>query len=148
MRSTLRRALRGILSGVSLLAFISLFLALQARIASPPLLAGLAAVGVVTLFAAGGRPALSRLFGRAFERDTGHDDDPEVDWWLARLEPALDDAWNRYADAVLTIGLAALGIGSFALVVAYPGEDPPLGLLVVGLFGINGALISLAFVFK
>ncbi|TKX75544.1 hypothetical protein EXE46_03605 [Halorubrum sp. GN11_10-6_MGM] len=179
MRSAIARALRGTLAAVSLLAFVGLFLALEARVTSPPVLGGLLAVGTGALLAAGGRPALRRLLGRAGRGDdaeTARDDDtgpagdawldeadddtpwtdrsdragdvPEADWAPARLEPALGDAWNRWSDVTLTVGLAALGVGSFALLAAYPGENPPLGLLVTGLFGINGALVSLAFVFK
>ena len=178
MRSELRRALRGICSAVSLLSFVGLFLAVEARLASWGLILGLGVLGVASLAAAGGRPALRRLFGR--DRTTDEDalddeasvegedawldgatdqtpwtdradrasDDPETDWSLARLEPALDDSWNRWSDAALTVGLAALGIGSLALLATYPGEDPPLGLVLVVLFGFNGALITLPFVFR
>ena len=175
MRSAIARALRGTLAAVSLLAFVALFLALEARVTSPAVLGGLAALGTATLLVAAGRAGIERLLGRdaslpgnTGERsaegdawlDESDDDtpwtdrsdraggDPETDWALARLEPALDDAWNRWSDAALTVGLAALGVGSLALLAVYPGEEPPLGLLITGLFGINGALVSLAFVFK
>ena len=178
MRSELRRALRGICSAVSLLSFVGLFLAVEARLTSWTVLLGLGGLGVASLAAAGGRPALRRLFGRARTTDEdardaeasaeGEDawldgptdetpwtdradrasDDPETDWSLARLEPALDDSWNRWSDGALTVGLAALGIGSLALLATYPGEDPPLGLVFVVLFGFNGALITLPFVFR
>ena len=175
MRSELARAARGTLAAVSLLAFVGLFLALEARVTSPAVLGGLAAVAVATLLAATGRSGVERLLDRdestpthggettgdgdAWLDEAGDDtpwtdrsdragDGPEADWALAQLEPALDDAWNRWSDVTLTVGLAALGVGSFALLAAYPGENPPLGLLITGLFGINGALVSLAFVFK
>lgn len=181
MRSELRRALRGICSAVSLLSFVGLFLAVEARLASWALILGLGALGVTSLAAAGGRPALRRLLGRdrttdedALDDDTDAErqdawldgtadqtpwtdradradrasDDPETDWSLARLEPALDDSWNRWSDAALTVGLATLGVGSLALLATYPGEDPPLGLVLVVLFGFNGALITLPFVFR
>jgi len=149
MRSVFRRALRGTLSAVSLLAFLALFLALEAGVASPRALAGLAALGFATLVAGGGRDAVSRLLRRqSAESEAGDGADAAGDhpgWWLARVEPALDDSWNRWSDVVLTVGLAVIGVGSFALLVTYPGGEPPLGLLVTGTLGINGALMTLAF---
>ncbi|GAA0722243.1 hypothetical protein J2744_000151 [Halorubrum trapanicum] len=173
MRSAIARALRGTLAAVSLLAFVGLFFALEARVTSPAVLLGLAAVGVVSLLAAAGRSGVRRLLGRADSDPGSHgetaaeDDawldesagdtpwtdrtdraDAETDWWLARLEPALDDAWNRWSDAALTVGLAALGGGSLVLIATYSGGDPPLGLLLLVAFGLNGALVTLPFLFK
>jgi len=154
MRPSIRRALRGTLAGVSGLAFVALGGALYVRAAPPSVLAGLAVVAVGTLLAAGGRSALFELLGRGGGADgdetaTGLPDDEDgPDWWLARVEPALDDAWNRWSEVVLTVGLAAVGVGSFALVVTHSGEEPPLRLLVTGTLGINGALLTLAFVFE
>ncbi|WP_144922029.1 hypothetical protein [Halorubrum salsamenti] len=151
MRSALRRALRGILSGISALAFVALGGALYARAAPPRVVAGLAVVAVGTLLAAGGRSAVLRLLGRGPTPDgdgTADASADDSDWWLARVEPALDDSWNRWSEVVLTVGLAAVGVGSFALLATHSGEDPPLGLLVTGTLGINGALMTLAFVFE
>lgn len=175
MRSELVRAVRGVLAAVSLLAFVALFLALEARVASPAVLGGLAAVGVAALLAAAGRSGARRLLGwdesspANSEESTPEGDawldepvdetpwtdrsdraggDDEPDWPLARLEPALDDAWNRWSDAALTLGLAALGIGALVLLATSPGEDPPLGLVLLVAFGINGALVTLPFLFK
>ena len=175
MRSELARAARGVLAAVSLLAFVALFLALQARVTSPAVLGGLAALGTATLFAAPGRSGGRRLLGRGGSpaaNTDGPDDesdawldepadetpwtdrsdrargDSEPDWPLARLEPALDDAWNRWSDAALTVGLAALGVGALVILATYPGDDPPLGLLMLVAFGFNGALVTLPFVFK
>jgi len=174
MRSELVRALRGTLAAVSLLSFAALFLALEARVTSPTVLGGLAAVAVATLLAAAGRSGVRRLLGRGDSdpRDTAEttaegdawldeagDEAPWTDrsdrveesepaWALARLEPALDDAWNRWSDAALTVGLAALGIGSLVRLATYPGDDPPLGLLLLVAFGLNGALVTLPFLFK
>ena len=175
MRSALVRAVRGVLAAVSLLAFVALFLALEARVSSPAVLGGLAALGTATLLASAGRSGARRLLGRdrsapadgeeptaetdAWLRETADETpwtdrsdraggDAETDWPLARLEPALDDAWNRWSDAALTLGLAALGVGALVLLAAYPGDDPPLGLLLLVAFGLNGALVTLPFVFK
>jgi hypothetical protein len=175
MRSELVRAARGILAAVSLLAFVSLFLALEARVTSPTVLGGLAALGTATLLASAGRSGVRQLLGRGDSLPANRDEstaesdawlgetaddtrwtdrsdraarDSEPEWPLARLEPALDDAWNRWSDAALTVGLAALGIGALVLLAAYPGEDPPLGLLLLVAFGLNGALVTLPFVFK
>jgi hypothetical protein len=175
MRSELVRALRGTLAAVALLSFAALFLALEARVTSPTVLGGLAAVAVATLLAAAGRSGVRRLLGRedpdpgdtaetTAEGDAWLDEagdetpwtdradraggDSGTDWPLARLEPALDDAWNRWSDAALTVGLAALGFGSIALIAVYPGGDPPLGLLLLVAFGLNGALVTLPFLFK
>jgi hypothetical protein len=175
MRSALVGALRGVLAAVSLLAFVALFLAVEARLASPTVLAGLVAVGTAALLAAVGRSGVRRLvFGAdSGSGETGEsaaeadawlgesaeetpwtdradraDADPETDWPLARLEPALDDAWNRWSDAALTGGLAALGVGSFVVLATYPGDEPPLGLVLLLLFGLNGALVTLPFLFK
>ncbi|MYL16326.1 hypothetical protein GLW36_06645 [Halorubrum terrestre] len=175
MRSDLARAARGILAAVSLLSFVALFLALQARVTSPSVLGGLAALGTATLLAAAGRSGVRRLLGRGESTPANSEDpdaesdawldepaddtpwtdrsdrargDSEPDWPLAWLEPALDDAWNRWSDAALTVGLAALGVGSLVVLATYPGDDPPLGLLVLVAFGFNGALVTLPFVFK
>ncbi|MDB2237291.1 hypothetical protein DJ83_05590 [Halorubrum ezzemoulense] len=175
MRSELVRAVRGVLAAVSLLAFVALFLAVEARVTSATVLGGLAAVAVAALFAAAGRSGIRRLLGRGdsgprgtaertaegdawldepvddtawTDRSDRAGDDPETDRPLARLEPALDDAWNRWSDAALTLGLAALGVGALVLLATYPGDDPPLGLLLLVAFGINGALVTLPFVFK
>ncbi|MGM0448169.1 MAG: hypothetical protein ACQERM_07960 [Methanobacteriota archaeon] len=174
MRSAIARALRGTIAAVSLLAFGSLFLALEARVTSPAVLGGLAALGTAALLAAAGRSGIRGLLGRG-ESLPGNasegsangdawldeaDDTPwtdrsdragggsKTDWPLARLEPALDDAWNRWSDVVLTLGLAALGVGALVLLATYPGEEPPLGLLLLVAFGLNGALVTLPFVFK
>ena len=178
MRSAIARALRGTLAAVSLLAFVSLFLALEARVTSPAVLGGLAALGTATLLAAAGRSGIRELLGRGGslpgntgERSADGDawldesadetpwtdradrtdragGDSETDWPLARLEPALDDAWNRWSDVALTLGLPALGIRALVLLAPYPGEEPPLGLLLVVAFGLNGALVTLPFIFK
>lgn len=175
MPSELVRAVRGVLAAVSLLAFVALFLALEARVTSPAVLGGLAALGTATLLAAAGRSGVRRLLGwdesssASSEESTTEGDawldesgdetpwtdrsdraggDSEPDWPPARLEPALDDAWNRWSDAALTLGLAALGVGALVILATYPGEDPPLGLLLLVAFGLNGALVTLPFVFK
>lgn len=175
MRSEIVRALRGTLAAVSLLSFAALFLALEARVTSPAVLGSLAAAGTVTLLAAAGRSGARRLLGQgesapaSSEETTADGDawldepadetpwtdrsdragaDPDPDWALARLEPALDDAWNRWSDVALTLGLAALGVGVLGFLAAYPGDDPPLGLLLLVAFGLNGALVTLPFVFK
>lgn len=72
----------------------------------------------------------------------------QSEWSLARVEPALDNSWDTWSDAILTIGLGIVGIGSFVLLITYPSDDPPLGLLVMGFLGINGALLSLAFLIE
>ncbi|ELZ35672.1 hypothetical protein [Halorubrum tebenquichense] len=183
MRSALVRALRGICSAISLLAFAVLFLAAESRVTDPTVLLGLAGVGTATLSAAVGPAGVRRLLGvgesSANDSEDGDgavrderaepgdawldetaDDTPwtdradraaaesDPDWWVARLEPALDDAWNRWSDLALTVGLALLGVGSFALLATYPGDDPPLGLALVGLFGLNGALLTVPFLFE
>ena len=174
MRSAPVGALRGILAAVSLLAFVGLFLAVEARVTSLTVLLGLAAVGTAALLAAAGRSGVRRLvlgadscsgeteepaaeadawLGESVEeapwtdRADRADADSETDRPLARLEPALDDAWNRWSDAALTVGLAALGVGSFVVLAAYPGDEPPLGLVLLLLFGLNGALVTLPFLF-
>ena len=168
------RAARGVLAAVSLLAFLAAFLAAEARLASPTVLAALTAVGTLAMLAAAGRSGLRRLvlgsdsgsdetedspaeadawLGESAEetpwtdRADRADAEAETDWPLARLEPALDDAWNRYSDAALTLGLAALGVGSFVLLAVHPGDEPPLGLVLSLLFGLNGALVTLPFLF-
>ncbi|QUO46616.1 MULTISPECIES: hypothetical protein [Halorubrum] len=175
MRSELVRAARGVLAAVSLLAFVALFLAIEARVTSPAVLGGLAALGTATLLASAGRSGARQLLGRdepplANDEETTTESDAwlgeaadetpwtdrsdrargdsEPDWPLARLEPALDDAWNRWSDAALTVGLAALGFGALVVLATYPGDDPPLGLLMLVAFGLNGALVTLPFVFK
>lgn len=136
-----RTALQGVLAGLAGTGFVLAFLFAQTGLLPPSVLAGTVLAALVALFAAGGRPALRRLAGRG--RTTDADQNPE--WWLARVDPALEDSWNAWSDLVLTVALAAVGLGSFGLLVAAPSDDPPLGLLIVGFLGLNGALISLAF---
>jgi hypothetical protein len=57
----------------------------------------------------------------------------------------LEDAWNMYADLVLTIGLWAISIGSFGGLVTYPGDDPPFGFAMIGFLSMVCGLISLGF---
>lgn len=144
MRNSIVTALRGVLAGLASLAFVLFFLLTEVRVVSLPVFVGLIFVGIVCLAAAAGPSAALHLFGFG----NPNDETEEPRWWLARLEPALEDSWNRWSDVVLTLGLGALGVGSLVLLAVYPGDEPPIGLLVVGFLGINCALISLAFAFK
>lgn len=135
--------LRGVLAGLAAIGFVLTFLFAKTRLVSLPALLGIGIASIGALFAAGGRSAVLRLAGRTESADTAEAED--TDWWLARVEPALEASWNAWSDLVLTVGLGGIGIGAFGLLVTYPGEDPPLGLLIVGFLGINGALVSLAF---
>ncbi len=105
---------RGFVSGLAGLGFVLIFLFAQTGIVSLPVLLAMGSVTIVALFAAGGRPAIRRLTGRA---ETTEDEMGETDWWLARVEPALEDPWNAWSDLVLSVSLAVVGIGSFALLV-------------------------------
>lgn len=134
---------QGILAGLAGIGFVLTFLFAQTRRVSLPVLLGLAIASIIALFAAGGRSAVLRLSGRTETTDTI--DAEGGDWWLARVEPALEASWNTWSDLILTIGLGVVGIGAFGLLVTHPEDDPPLGLLIVGFLGINGALISLVF---
>lgn len=159
MRNSVVVALRGVLAGVAALAFVLFFLLAQLRTLSLSVLVGLLVVGVASLVAAVGPSAVRYLFGFGSPRNVGtpsdagdpkdaggrSDDSEEPEWWLARLEPALEDSWNTWSDVVLGLGLGVVGVGSLALLAVYPGDDPPIGLLVVGFLGINCALVSLAF---
>ena len=99
-------------------------------------------ITLVALFAAGGRTAVRRLAGGT---EPTTDQNRETGWWLARVEPALEEAWNAWSDLVLVVCLGGIGIGSFVLLVTSSSEEPPLGLLIAGFLGLNGALVSLAF---
>lgn len=146
MRNSVVTALRGVLAGLASLAFVLFFLLAEVRVATLPVFVGLIFAGIACLVAAAGPSAVLHLFGFGTPSNETGTEEPE--WWLARLEPALENSWNKWSDAVLTLGLGALGVGSFVLLAVYPGDEPPIGLLVVGFLGINCALISLAFVFK
>ncbi|WP_336339012.1 hypothetical protein [Haloarcula brevis] len=134
------KTLRGLTAGIGVLGYVTLFLLLQVRVAPVSALAGIAALATAALAVAGGRPAVRQLLGRG---SSSQEDTPE--WWLARLEPAVEDAWNTYADLVLTVGLCAVSVGSFGALVAYPGDDPPFGLAIVGFLAMVCGLISLGF---
>lgn len=139
-------ALRGLIAGVAGFGFVLTFLFVQTGLVSLSVLLVIGMVSIAALFAAGGRPAVRRLIGWGSAAPTDSDaESADVDWWLARVEPALESSWNAWSDRVLTIGLGVLGVGAFGLLVTHPSDDPPLGLLVVGFLGINCALISLAF---
>jgi len=138
----IRDIIRGSVAGLAGLGFVLIFLFAQTALVSLPALLAMGGVTIVALFAAGGRPAIRRLAGRA-ETTTGETGEP--DWWLARVEPALEESWNAWSDLVLSVSLGVVGLGSFVLLVTSSSDDPPLGLLITGFLGVNGALISLAF---
>ncbi len=137
-----RTVVRGVIAGLSGVGFVLIFLFVQTRLVSLPVLLGVGIATIIALFAAGGTTAVRRLAGRT---ETTTDEKRETDWWLTRVEPALEDSWNAWSDIVLAVCLGAVGIGSFALLVTSSTNDPPLGLLITGFLGINSALISLAF---
>ena len=134
--------LRGILSGLSGLGFVLTFLFVQSQLVSVPVVVAIGGISLTALVIAGGLPAVRRLIGDTTTSDT--DDQETMGWWLARVEPALEDSWNTWSDLVLAIGLGVIGLGAFGVLVTSSSNDPPLGLLIVGFLGINGALISLA----
>jgi hypothetical protein len=134
--------LRGILAGLSGLGFVLTLLFVRSQLVSVPIVVAIGGISLIALAIAGGLPAVRRLIGHT---TTGDSNDQETTgWWLARVEPALEDSWNTWSDLVLTIGLGTIGLGAFGVLVTSPSNDPPLGLLIVGFLGINGALISLA----
>ena len=133
---------RGVVAGFAGVGFVLIFLFAQTGLVSPVVLLAIGTVTLVALFAAGGRTALRRVAGGA---EATTDEARETGWWLTRVEPALEDTWNAWSDLVLVVCLGGIGIGSFALLVTSSSEEPPLGLLIAGFFGLNGALVSLAF---
>ncbi|RLM95464.1 hypothetical protein [Haloarcula sp. Atlit-7R] len=133
-------ALRGLTAGIAVLGYVTLFVLLQVRVVPVSALAGIAVLATVALAVAGGRPAVRRLLVRG---SSAQADTPE--WWLARLEPAVEDAWNAYADLVLTVGLLVISVGSFGGLITYPGDDPPFGLAIAGFLSMVCGLISLGF---
>ncbi|WP_255171080.1 hypothetical protein [Natrononativus amylolyticus] len=145
MRTSFVDAVRGICAGLAVLAFVGLFLATQIRDVSLFVLLALFAAGVAGLLAAAGPTAVTAVFGDP-RPSTRSDETSE--WWLANVEHALEGAWNRWADLALGLGMAVLGVGSFALLVTSPREDPPLGLVVTGFLGVTGAMIVLPFALK
>lgn len=132
--------LRGVAAGIAVLGYVALFLLLRFRSVPASVFAAVAALSTAALVAAGGRPALWRLLGR---RSSTADETPG--WWLARVEPAVEDAWNAYADLVLTLGLWAISIVAFGRLATYPGDDPPFGLVTAGFLSMVCGLISLGF---
>ncbi|GAB7019411.1 hypothetical protein [Halostagnicola bangensis] len=144
MRSSIIRALRGLLAGFAGLSFLLLYLLLESRVLSIRAAVALLVVGIGSLAGAVGPAGIFRLFG--IRPRTNESNAVEGDWWLARLEPTLEQSWNRWSDLVLALGLGVVGVGALVLVALSPDGEPPLGLLVVALVGINGSLISLAFV--
>ncbi len=138
------RALRGLLAGFAGLSFLLLFLLFEARVLSLQAALVLLVVGLGSLAAAVGPTGILQLLGISPPRSEPNADDNG--WWLANLEPTLEESWNRWSDLVLSLGLGAAGVGALVLVALSPDGEPPLGLLVVALVGINASLISLAFV--
>ena len=134
--------LRGILAGLSGLGFVLTFLFVRSQLVSVPIVVAIGGISLIALAIAGGLPAVRQLIGHTTTGDTN--DQETTGWWLARAEPALEDSWNTWSDLVLTIGLGTSGLGAFGVLITSPSNDPPLGLLIVGFLGINGALISLA----
>ena len=134
--------LRGILAGLSGLGFVLTFLFVRSQLVSVSIVVAIGGISLIALAIAGGLPAVRRLIGHTTTSDT--DDQETTGWWLARVEPALVEWWNTGSYLVLSIGLGTIGLGAFGVLVTSPSNDPPLGLLIVGFLGINGALISLA----
>lgn len=126
--------------------FVAVFLLSQVGGVPLSVLATLVAVGVGTLVVVAGPSAIRGVFDRDRTPTEGEDEPP--DWWLATLEPALEDTWNRWSDLVLVFGLAGIGVGSFALLVVAVGDDPHSGLLVTGFIGVTGAMITFPFLFR
>ena len=125
--------LRGVAAGVSVLSFTAVVLLLRLRAVSTPLLAPLSVIAVVAFIVATGPSSLRR----AARRD-------DQDGWLAGLNSALSDVWNRDATIVLIGGLAGVGIGSLGTVVTTRGDSPSPALLLVGFFGITCAFVLTA----
>jgi len=130
------------LAGLAAIGFILTFLFARTGLVPPAVVVGFGVASLIALFATGGRTALRRLLGRPEPVDSPADDS---DWWLSQLEPALEPSWNAWSDLILTVGLAVVGLGAFGVLVTVRRDDPPLVLLIVGFFGLTGALISVGF---
>ncbi|WP_331236056.1 hypothetical protein [Natronorarus salvus] len=90
MRASFIATVRGICAGLSVLAFVTAFLLTQTRGVPLAGLVALVAVGVGVLLVAGGPSALNVVLGP--ERPSTDADGEGSDWWLADLEPALEES--------------------------------------------------------
>lgn len=146
MRARIVSVLRSVAAALSLLGFVVAFALARSASASPRIVLASASAGAIALGIAAGPRALLALFGVGVDRGDGagggRDDEPE--WWLAGFEPTVEDVWDREADYALAAGLAVVGVGALAVLATDPGDDPPMHLLLLGLLGVNGALIVLA----
>jgi len=131
MTTTVRSLLAGLLSGGAVVAFVLLFVLARARIGPPRLLAALAGIGVIAVLAVIGIGGLELLF------------QPPEEWWLERVETALEDVWNGYADAVLIGGLLVVGVGVLGRSLSNPTGESAYGLLVVAFICFSAALFAL-----
>jgi hypothetical protein len=139
-----KAALRGVLAGASMVGFINLFLFAQGNLVSLRALAGIGFISFIALIAAGGFSAAQQLIiigGDAASESTKSN---ESDWWVARAISPLKESWNVWSDAVVILGLGAIGIGSFVLLATDQSENPSLALLFIGFIAGGAALFSLA----
>ena len=101
-------------------------------------------ISFIALIAAGGFSAAQQLIiigGDAASESTKSN---ESDWWVARAISPLKESWNVWSDAVVILGLGAIGIGSFVLLATDQSENPSLALLFIGFIAGGAALFSLA----
>lgn len=132
MRGTIHDALAGFLAGSAAFAFVVLFVLTRAGVAPLWLALAIATVGFAAALIAVGVDGLRTILR------------PDNQWWLERVETALEGTWNGYADTVLVGGLTVTGVVAAALLLVDPTAERAPGLLLVAFFGLNGALFVFA----
>ena len=138
MLPSLQGALRGLLAGVAILMFALLFVFSRSQVVQPSVLVSIAVVGAIAFASATGLSGLLRLLQSGTTDDTTN----TSDWRLARIGDAVEESWNRWADAVVIAGAAAVGVVAFGALVTL--ESPSPGLLIVGFISSSLALFLLA----
>lgn len=91
----------------------------------------LIASGFVAVLGVAGVGGILSLFGTSEE------------WWLGRVETALEAAWNGYADVTLVGGLFVVGIAALGQSLSDPTSEPAYGLLVVAFICLGAAFLAL-----
>jgi hypothetical protein len=132
-------------AGLAVVGFVVLSLFARLGSISLEILIGIGVISFVALLIAGGLVPIQQLLAPGDAAADGSTNTKQSEWWAVRVIASLEESWNRWSDVIVILGLGAIGIGSFVLLITDQSETPPLGLLFVGFICSGAAFFSLAF---